>query len=94
MSSHTTVEDSAAARKPVTLHRLRQMHAAGEPVTMLTAYDATFARLLDDCGVDCLLVGDSLGNLVPGPLDDAAGDARAHRLSHRMRGARQPHARG
>ncbi len=66
MSSHTSVEDSAAARKPVTLHRLRQMHAAGEPVTMLTAYDATFARLLDDCGVDCLLVGDSLGNLIQG----------------------------
>lgn len=33
---------------------------------MLTAYDATFARMLDDCGVDCLLVGDSLGMLVQG----------------------------
>lgn len=66
MSSHPKVEDSAAARKPVTLHRLRQMQSAGEPIAMLTAYDYTFARLLDDCGVDCLLVGDSLGMLVQG----------------------------
>ena len=42
------------------------MHAAGEPIAMLTAYDATFARLLDDCGVDTLLVGDSLGMVVQG----------------------------
>jgi 3-methyl-2-oxobutanoate hydroxymethyltransferase len=66
VSSHTTPGDSTAARKPVTLHRLRQMQAAGEPIAMLTAYDATFARLLDDCSVDCLLVGDSLGMLVQG----------------------------
>jgi 3-methyl-2-oxobutanoate hydroxymethyltransferase len=56
----------AAARKPLTLHRLRQMHAAGEPLTMLTCYDATFARLLDEAGVDCLLVGDSLGMVLQG----------------------------
>lgn len=54
------------ARKPVTLHRLRDMHAKGEKITMLTSYDATFARLVDDCGVDCILVGDSLGMLVQG----------------------------
>lgn len=54
------------ARKPVTLHRLREMHAQGEKITMLTSYDATFARLSDECGVDCLLVGDSLGMLVQG----------------------------
>ena len=39
-------------RKPVTLHRLREMHAAGEKIAMLTCYDATFARVLDDAGVD------------------------------------------
>jgi 3-methyl-2-oxobutanoate hydroxymethyltransferase len=55
-----------AERKPVTLHRLRQMHAAGEKITMLTAYDATFARLADEAGVDCLLIGDSLGMVVQG----------------------------
>jgi 3-methyl-2-oxobutanoate hydroxymethyltransferase len=53
-------------RKPVTLHRLREMHAAGEKIAMLTCYDATFARALDAAGVDSLLVGDSLGNVLQG----------------------------
>ena len=53
-------------RKPMTLHRLRDMHAKGEKITMLTAYDATFARIVDEAGVDCILVGDSLGMLVQG----------------------------
>jgi 3-methyl-2-oxobutanoate hydroxymethyltransferase len=55
-----------SGRKPITLHRLRDMHAKGEKITMLTAYDATFARLVDEAGVDCILVGDSLGMLVQG----------------------------
>jgi len=54
------------SRKPVTLHRLRDMHSKGEKITMLTAYDATFARIVDEAGVDCILVGDSLGMLVQG----------------------------
>jgi len=53
-------------RKPTSLHRLREMHAAGEKIAMLTCYDATFARLLDECGVDVLLVGDSLGMVLQG----------------------------
>src|ERR1700693_6271360 len=53
-------------RKPVTLHRLREMHAAGEKIAMLTCYDAAFARVLDDAGVDSLLVGDSLGMVLQG----------------------------
>jgi 3-methyl-2-oxobutanoate hydroxymethyltransferase len=56
----------AASRRPVTLHRLRAMRDAGEKIAMLTAYDAASARLLDDCGVDCILVGDSLGMVVQG----------------------------
>ena len=50
----------------MTLHRLREMHAAGEKIAMLTCYDATFAQVLDRAGVDVLLVGDSLGNVVQG----------------------------
>ncbi|MEO8807865.1 MAG: 3-methyl-2-oxobutanoate hydroxymethyltransferase, partial [Burkholderiaceae bacterium] len=53
-------------RKPMTLHRLRAMHAAGEKITMLTCYDASFARLLDNAGIDVLLVGDSLGMVLQG----------------------------
>jgi 3-methyl-2-oxobutanoate hydroxymethyltransferase len=66
-------------RKPMTLHRLRAQHAAGQKITMLTCYDASFARLLDEAGVDVLLVGDSLGmvlqgrdSTVPVGLDDMA----------------------
>ncbi len=57
---------SAAPRKPITLHRLREMHAQSDKIAMVTAYDATFARLVDDAGVDCILVGDSLGMIVQG----------------------------
>ena len=61
-----TTAASAAPRKPITLHRLREMHAQGEKIAMVTAYDATFARLVDDAGVDSILVGDSLGMIVQG----------------------------
>jgi 3-methyl-2-oxobutanoate hydroxymethyltransferase len=53
-------------RKPLTLHRLREMHAGGEKIAMLTCYDSSFARVLDEAGVDCLLVGDSLGMVLQG----------------------------
>ena len=56
----------SAERKPMTLQRLRAMHAEGEKIAMLTCYDASFARLLDDAGVDVLLVGDSLGMVLQG----------------------------
>ena len=65
MSSHPS-EAPAAGRKPITLHRLREMQAAGEPIAMLTCYDASFARVLDAAGVDCILVGDSLGMVIQG----------------------------
>ncbi len=61
MSSQT----STAAKK-VTTTLLAQMRASGEKITMLTSYDASFAALMDQCGVDVLLVGDSLGMVVQG----------------------------
>lgn len=48
----------------VTTHRLRQMKAAGEKIVMLTAYDALFGRLVDEEGVDIVLVGDSLNTVL------------------------------
>ncbi len=65
MSSYAA-STPGSSRKPVTLTRLREMHANGEPIAMLTAYDASFARLLDASGVDCVLVGDSLGTVIQG----------------------------
>lgn len=68
MSVHPTPAPDAA-RKPVTLPRLREMRSQGEPIAMLTCYDASFARLLDAHGVDCVLVGDSLGMVIQGRPD-------------------------
>lgn len=50
----------------VTIHTLKKMKERGDKITMLTAYDATFARLLDESHVDILLVGDSLGMVIQG----------------------------
>ena len=52
--------------KKVTIHTLRKMKLAGERITMLTAYDATFAGLFDGVDIDVLLVGDSLGMTMQG----------------------------
>ena len=53
-------------RKPVSLPRLAEMRERGEKITMLTAYDATFAAVADAAGVECILVGDSLGMVCQG----------------------------
>ena len=50
----------------VTVPGLSARKSEGIPITMLTAYDASFARLLDQARVDCVLVGDSLGNVIQG----------------------------
>lgn len=80
----------------VTIHTLRQMKERGEKIAMLTAYDATFARLLDEAGADVLLVGDSLGMVVQGhdttlpvTLEEIAYHCRAV-----VRGARRAHVVG
>ncbi len=52
--------------KRVTTHVLQAMKARGEKITMLTAYDYSMARILDEAGVDVLLVGDSASNVMAG----------------------------
>lgn len=64
-------------RPKVTVPELARMKALGEKISMITAYDVTFARLVDLAGVDMILVGDSVGmvvqgeaNTIPVALDD------------------------
>ena len=57
----------AEARK-VTTHTLQEMKRAGEPITMLTAYDYSLAKLVDAGGVDVILVGDSASNVMAGQV--------------------------
>ena len=52
--------------KKVTTHTLQEMKRMGEKISMLTAYDYSMARILDDAGVDVLLVGDSASNVMAG----------------------------
>ena len=61
MSAH-----SEAKPGTVTINRLTRMKRDGEKIAVLTAYDASFAGLLEAAGVDVILVGDSLGNVVQG----------------------------
>lgn len=52
--------------KRVTTKSVVEMKANGEKISMLTAYDYTFAKLLDSAGIDVLLVGDSASNVMAG----------------------------
>lgn len=52
--------------KKITVNALMDMKNRGEKITMLTAYDFQMASLLDQCGIDMILVGDSLGNVMLG----------------------------
>lgn len=77
----------------ITTRELRRMKRDGEPITMVTAYDATFAKLAEQGGAEVLLVGDSLGMVVQGmentlevTVDDIVYHARAV-----ARGARRAH---
>jgi 3-methyl-2-oxobutanoate hydroxymethyltransferase len=52
--------------KKVTTHQLQEMKSRSEKISMLTAYDFSMAKLLDDAGIDVLLVGDSASNVMAG----------------------------
>jgi len=54
------------AEKKVTISDLAEMKKKGEKITMLTAYDYLMASQLDNCGIDLILVGDSVGNVLLG----------------------------
>lgn len=53
-------------KKRVTTHVLREMKKNGEKIAMLTAYDFAFSRIIDDAGMDVILVGDSASNVIHG----------------------------
>ena len=83
-----------ANRKPISLPRLREMHLQGEKITMLTSYDATFAAVADAAGVECILVGDSLGMVCQG-LSSTVGvslDTMRHHTECVARGLRRAQA--
>ena len=61
MSTYT-VEDP----RKVTTRRLAEMKAKGEKIAMLTAYDYSMAKLIDQAGMDVILVGDSASNVMAG----------------------------
>jgi 3-methyl-2-oxobutanoate hydroxymethyltransferase len=52
--------------KPITITKLLSMYAEREKITMLTAYDSTMSALLNRCGIEAILIGDSLGNVIQG----------------------------
>ena len=62
----STVTQASSREHRVTVHTLARAKREGRPFAMLTAYDHAFARIFDQAGIDVLLVGDSLGNVVQG----------------------------
>jgi 3-methyl-2-oxobutanoate hydroxymethyltransferase len=60
------LQERYAPRPPVNVSTLVRMKAEGEKIACMTAYDASFATLVDDAGVDVVLVGDSLGMVIQG----------------------------
>lgn len=53
-------------KKAVTTSTIREMKQQGEPITMVTAYDYAMARNVNEAGIEMILVGDSLGNVMLG----------------------------
>lgn len=66
MAAYLQDAEQGNRTKAVTIPTLAELRARGEKITMLTCYDASFAALMDRCGVEVLLVGDSLGMVCQG----------------------------
>jgi 3-methyl-2-oxobutanoate hydroxymethyltransferase len=66
MSGYLQEGASTVRSKAVTVPSLMAMRSNGEKISVLTCYDSSFAALMDRCGVDVMLVGDSLGNVCQG----------------------------
>jgi 3-methyl-2-oxobutanoate hydroxymethyltransferase len=60
------LQERYAPRPPVNVATLNRMKAEGEKIASITAYDSSFATLVDDAGIDLVLVGDSLGMVIQG----------------------------
>ncbi|NCF14211.1 MAG: 3-methyl-2-oxobutanoate hydroxymethyltransferase [Gammaproteobacteria bacterium] len=63
---YTQLEQRGMPEPPVNVSTLHKMKADGEPIACLTAYDASYAVLVDAAGTDLVLVGDSLGMVIQG----------------------------
>jgi 3-methyl-2-oxobutanoate hydroxymethyltransferase len=63
---YTQLEQRGMAEPPVNVATFTKMKSDGEPIASLTAYDASYALLVDSAGVDMVLVGDSLGMVIQG----------------------------
>lgn len=87
---------SEKQQKPVTLRTLLQMKKDKQKITMLTCYDVTFARLLDQSGIDMLLVGDSLGMVVKGEANtlSVSIEEMAYHTAAVARGVKRAHVVG
>jgi 3-methyl-2-oxobutanoate hydroxymethyltransferase len=63
---YTQLEQRGMPRPPVNIATLHKMKADREPIACVTAYDASFGMLVDEAGIDVVLVGDSLGMVIQG----------------------------
>ncbi|HEX7648437.1 MAG TPA: 3-methyl-2-oxobutanoate hydroxymethyltransferase [Noviherbaspirillum sp.] len=66
MAGYLQESESGVRTKAVTVTSLQSLRDSGEKISVLTCYDSSFAALMDRCGVEALLVGDSLGNVCQG----------------------------
>lgn len=86
------LQNRARETPPVTLRTLRDMKKKREPISCITAYDASFAVLVDNAGIDVVLVGDSLGMVIQGH-DTTVPVTMDHMVYHTravMRGSFRP----